>query len=295
MLIKSNMPKVSVCAIALNEEEYIEYALKGIYSWCHEIIIIEGAVELYPRDRVTKNGSSTDKTIEIINNFPDSQNKIIFVQNNGFWKDKMHQRSEYLKRVTGTHVLVLDVDEFYTLNDLDYLLYEMESNPHIQLFEFQRARKYNPDERGIIHFWYGFDKHVIGGYWDVPHNRIYKMISGMKYIDNHNHPTYPNGMRTDRLAKNLRMTTAVRCYHTGFTKKLENIVDKNQFYVNRGEGKEEELKIRKMRQMYVDCRKAWESWSPGDILPHGATIHTYLDEVPKILESHPYYKEGFER
>jgi len=39
------MFKPSVIMTIYNEEEYIEYALKSIYDWAWEIIIVEGVVE----------------------------------------------------------------------------------------------------------------------------------------------------------------------------------------------------------------------------------------------------------
>lgn len=277
---KLTLPKFSICTIALNEEEYIENVLRNFYDWecCHQIIIVEGAVKLYPKDNVKK-GHSTDRTIEIIKNFPDPQNKIVLVQ--GEWKNKMEQRSQYAKRITGDYMFVVDADECYIKADLDILKNEVLSKPNVELWRFNQDP--NPSRRGIIHFWHGIDKHVIGGYWNVPHNRIYKFSKGLRYTTNHNHPAKKNGKAV--VKDNVKTeTTKIKCYHLGFSKCKQNMADKIQFYKNRGEGKEKNPQLRKRRQMYVDCRDAWFNWKPGNKLPHGAKVLPYNGPLPEVLQ-----------
>lgn len=284
-----NKPKFSVCMIALNEEEYIGYNLKQLYDWdcCHEIIIVEGSVELYPKSNLSEDGLSGDKTTEIIKNFPDPQNKIKYIT--GKFKNKIEQRNEYAKRVTGTHVLVVDADEFYSQESLEQLADEASNNPDVELFTFNFSQ--NPSKRTYYHLWYNFQDHVVGGYWDIPHNRIYKWTEGTRYTgSDHNHPTKPDGTKLVKYNVKTIDTKAV-CVHTGFVKKVENQKDKNDFYVNRGEGKEQDPKIRQRRQMYVDCRRAYETWKLNDSLPHGAKILPFTKPLPDSLLDHPYMQD----
>lgn len=285
----TDKPKFSVCIIALNESEYIEYNLKQIYDWdcCHEIIIVEGSVQLYPKEHLSPDGLSGDGTTKILKDFPDPQNKITYVS--GTFKDKVEQRNEYAKRVSGTHVLVLDADEFYATDSLEQLKRDVMENPSAELFAFNFSQ--NPARRTYYHLWYNFKQHVVGGYWDVPHNRIYKWEPGTKYTGaDHNHPTKPNGQKLIRYNVKTVETKAI-CVHTGFAKIVENQKDKNQFYVNRGEGKEKDPAMRKRRQMYVDCRLAYETWKPNKTLPHGAKILPYTLTLPESLLDHPYMQD----
>jgi glycosyltransferase involved in cell wall biosynthesis len=276
-ILKKVSPKVSVGVIAVNEEEYLSYCLKGIYGWdhCHEIIVVEGAVEKYPSKNVTSEGHSTDKTIEIIQNFRDPEGKIKLVTQNKKWQDKMYQRNQYATRISGDWLFVVDADEFYTEEDLEQLAKEM-SIPNVDLLSFSRPE-------GIIHFWYGLDRQVRGGYWDVPHQRIYRYVPGLKYTDNHNHP-YMGNIRTDHITGAKRKTSRITCYHTGFCKKRKNMRDKQDFYYNRGE--------KQSRSMYSDCREAWFDWVPGKELPHKAQVLPYKGPIPEVLKEHPIYKQG---
>lgn len=286
-------PKITIGMIVLNEEEYIWHNLKQHYDFAHQIVVVEGSVLKYPNSNVLPNGRSTDKTAEIVKNFPDPKNKIEFIQPTRRWKDKVEQRNQYLQRATGDFLIVIDADEFYTKADQQLLNREFATHRNVLLFKFERAVKNASHRRGIIHFWYGFKHQVIGGYWDIPHNRIYRQVSGMKYVDSHNHPTYLNGVRSDRLSGRFVAQTKAKCYHAGFVKKLVNIRDKNRLYLNRGEGREPQPNIRKLRQMYIDCRTAWETWKPGISLPHGAKIVPYAGHIPEALLKHPYHKKGF--
>lgn len=282
-------PKFSVCIIALNEAEYVEYNLKQLYDWdcCHEIIVVEGSVALYPKENLSPDGLSGDGTTTLIKDFPDPQNKIKYVT--GTFKDKVAQRNEYAKRVTGTHVLVVDADEFYSEGSLEQLKRDVMQHPSIELFTFNFSQ--NPAKRTYYHLWYNFKQHIVGGYWNVPHNRIYKWMPGTKYVGNdHNHPTKPDG--TKLIKQEVKaIETKARCIHTGFAKLVANQKDKNQFYVNRGEGKERDPSVRARRQMYVDCRRAYETWKPGKQLPHGAKILPYDLVLPECLLDHPYMQD----
>ena len=68
-------PKIVACYICFNEEDYIEYSINSIYDFVSKIIIIEGCTKDTER-YANKDGSSTDKTVEIIQNYPDVSNKI---------------------------------------------------------------------------------------------------------------------------------------------------------------------------------------------------------------------------
>jgi glycosyltransferase involved in cell wall biosynthesis len=74
--MSNNKPKLIAFMNVYNEAEYIEYSLKSIYDVADKIYIVEGAFwETY-----LTNGNkqaSDDGTIDIINNFPDKDNKII--------------------------------------------------------------------------------------------------------------------------------------------------------------------------------------------------------------------------
>ena len=218
-------PKATIGIIALNEEEYIRACLKSIYNWdcCHEIIIVEGSTDLWREanpDSVMPNGSSKDKTVEIIKNFPDLQHKIKLIQ--GKWKDKMEARNAYLTRATGDFLFQIDCDEFYTHNDLGKLKsvlinkgcgIEQLTIPHII-------------------FWRGFDKKLTGGrFTRVAMERFWKLKIDGKRIK---HKTHTEMVKAD--GSGLKRTeSGIHCYHYGNVIPRENYKNKVDFMKLRNE------------------------------------------------------------
>lgn len=98
--------------IVLNSEPFIHYQLASIYPYAHEIIIVEGAVEKFSH-AATPDGHSTDRTLEVIANFPDPAKKITLITRNGFWREKDEMFNESVPAVTGDIIWHVDVDEFY--------------------------------------------------------------------------------------------------------------------------------------------------------------------------------------
>jgi len=102
------MAKISYVMNVYNGEPFLYYNLKSIYDNAFEIIIVEGAYEDF-----AKESHSTDKTIDIIKNYPDPEKKIKLIMKDGFWKDREDMCNAFLKEVTGDVIWQVDCDEFY--------------------------------------------------------------------------------------------------------------------------------------------------------------------------------------
>lgn len=230
------MPEVIFASIVLNEAEFIRYNLQQHYEFCDRWVIVEGAVKGYPTDRVTAEGLSTDATARIIRDFPDPDHKLQFVRH-GWAANKEELRSVYADKFppqAGT-VVVFDADEFLRKADLRKLLLLMQPVTGPAAWRIPH-----------IHFWKQPTQIITGGYFDVPHDRIYHWTHGCRYVRNHNHPETPQGKLLQELNHfiNQRVLhsdgrTATHpdpCwFHYGFMKAAENIADKNQYYLSRGE------------------------------------------------------------
>jgi hypothetical protein len=122
------MKKTSFCIIVVDGEKFIGHQLKDIYPHAHEIIICEGGDnfwnELHGRRR------SSDKTLEIIKNFPDPKNKIKLIQKD--WKNKNQMTHEYSKHVTGDYVWHVDVDEFVDSTKIPTIMNLFDTYPKAQ-------------------------------------------------------------------------------------------------------------------------------------------------------------------
>lgn len=269
--IKDKYPhiKLSVGIICLNEEEYIEICLKSIYQHAHEIIIAEGACQLYldkNPDYVNKNGSSTDRTVEIIRNFPDPDNKILLVQ--GLWKNKGEQRHQTYSRMTGTHYLLVDADEIYKSEDLDIMFEYIDKNPQCCLFSIP-----------FIHFWKEPKWQVIGegsdpGYWNMRHPRLFKRDSRYYYdvVHDHGHTTLKdeNGkwmFPFQAPYKGNCVEIPINIYHYGYMKSEKNIMAKEKFY-----------EARRGTEDFI-----WHDWKPGMPAKHSGKVIEFKGEHPEII------------
>ena len=249
------MSEVIFASIVLNEAEFIRQNLEQHYEFCDRWIIVEGAVHGYPTTHVAEGGFSTDATARLIQDFPDPDHKLQFVRH-GWAANKEELRSVYADKFpddAGT-VIVFDADEFLLKADLRQLLLRMEQTTGALACRIPH-----------IHFWKKPTQIITGGYFDVPHDRIYRWQRGCRYVRNHNHPETTQGKLLQELQhvispRNLStdwvtVTHPDPCwFHYGFMKSAENMADKNQYYRSRGEAK--------TRPRTTSDRAAWFNEAP---------------------------------
>jgi hypothetical protein len=166
------MITVSYIMNVLNGEPFIQYQLDSIFQYAHEIIIVEGAYKKF-KHAATTDGRSTDKTIEIIQNYPDPENKIKLIMQPGFYDDRLDMCNELLKHVTGDVVWQVDVDEFFYPETHEYIRRQFEEDEQIDRVSFN-----------FIDF-YGPLKYYIKGYeWIGLNNvnRVHRFTKGDQWI-----------------------------------------------------------------------------------------------------------------
>jgi predicted O-methyltransferase YrrM len=173
----SEGPKFSFVTIVLNGMPFIEYSLKSIYEFAHEIIIVEGAIEQC-MFAANPDGSSTDGTVEFLRSFPDRQNKIKLIR--GQWPEKCEMQNEALRHVTGDYVWLVDSDEIYKKQDLQRVKALVQSDPSITQLNF------NGDN-----FWKGLDYIFVSPkfFENAAHwRRVFKFVRGARFTT-HRPPT----------------------------------------------------------------------------------------------------------
>lgn len=224
-------------SIFLNEKKFLEKCLLNHYSLVSKWCLVEGTCLGYPSNKVSDEGYSKDFSSLILELFPDPENKIHYIPHG--WTAskgedaKSELRNRYLNGALGDALVVIDIDEFYPK----------------QAFE-QAIKKVLDGYNGVtvpqIHFWKNTKNFIIGGYYDISHIRFFKMHSALKYVQNHNFPETPDGVRLDKKecfkfkrelsSKDLNaIWSGVYCYHMGFSKDEDDMKDKTEYYVNRGE------------------------------------------------------------
>jgi len=261
--------KTCFCSIVLNEQEFLYQNLLQHYSLCDEWIIVEGCCKDYPTHNVTSEGLSGDATAEIIKSFPDPDNKIKFIQYGFTEKDGEHGKSElrnqYAARIEETCVVVvIDADEFYLQAQLKEIIKVMKSG----LYSCWRIPQ--------LHFWRDLEHIIVGGYFNVPHNRVYNWRAPLLYEGNHNHPEFPGGpyRKSDRSLNLTRKGASIsvpHCFHLGFAKGSDNMRDKTDYYLNRGE--------KATRPETSQCREAWFNGR----LPLQCEVLSWAGDLPEVF------------
>lgn len=269
--------KLTIGSILLNEAKFIGLNLANHYNICDEWILIEGACQGYPTRKVTKNGLSKDSSALQILLFPDRYNKIKFKQY-GWTKNKGEQakselRNEYIKFAKGEILWVLDIDEFYAESDVKAVLSQFAGDENLVAFTLPQ-----------VHFWKNLSEFITGSYYDVSHTRFFRNIPGVKYISNHNFPEI-NGLtlnkinhskfqrKIERLSNKSYKYDGVRCYHMGFAKDSDDMKDKTEYYINRGENV--------TRKNTTHSRASWFN----NDLPDNCKIYSWGGSYPWVLKA----------
>ena len=111
--------KVAACYIVLNEADYIKWSLGSVYDAMDQIYIVEGAIDAVA-DRESNNGLSIDGTTEIIQSYPDPENKIRY-KNAGVFPHKVQLRQVYMDMMDPEidWIFIVDGDEAYTAENIE--------------------------------------------------------------------------------------------------------------------------------------------------------------------------------
>jgi hypothetical protein len=199
------MIRISFGIIALNAQPFLEYNLRALYPFAHQLLVVEGATEA-ARSLATPDGHSTDETLKMLKDFrvtqdPEHKLSVITAQDegfqNGFWPEKDQMSKAYAKRATGNWLWQVDSDEFYKRDDLQAVCQLLERNPQINAVSFP-----------YFEFFGGFD-YVITGKWHlIEHSRFHRLFrwgSGYTYTK-HRPPTVVDESGTNLRKKNWLKT-----------------------------------------------------------------------------------------
>jgi len=275
--------KVLLATIALNEAEFLAACIEQHRSWPGRVehVVVEGATRNYAAanpEAVTHEGSSVDHTARIARS-----EDVLHVQHG--WahgtgaNQKCALRNRYCEvadELDPDLLVVIDADEFYTHSDQRRILEAVEANPGADGWLFHQRHLWRPES---VFEEAAEAREVVGGYWAIPHLRVWRWQKGARYAINHNYLSYPDQPPKSHRVCKPRPGGPV-CIHYGFARSAAHRTRTNRYYVVRGEGRE---KAGRNRQMYVDCRAAFETWQPGEALPHGARVLPYEGPAPEVF------------
>jgi glycosyltransferase involved in cell wall biosynthesis len=166
--------KITFAGIVFNGNYVLEQLIESIYPYAHKIIFVDGVVDFWAQKGY--NGSN-DGTIDIIQNFPDPDKKII-LHKNIVAKEKTELCKVYMDSVPDDtdYLWCIDCDEIFKPEDIEKTIKVLEErNPHSVGFKSNT-------------FYGGFD-YVLGGF-EAEHSfkRLLKYEKGCTYVE-HRPPT----------------------------------------------------------------------------------------------------------
>ena len=222
--------KLSFIHIVLNGMPFLEYSLKSIYDFAHQIIIVEGAVENC-MFAANPDGSSKDGTVEFIKSFPDPDKKIKLIQ--GCWPEKCEMTNAALEYVTGNYIWLIASDEVYRGEDIRRLVEMIRTD-------------FGITQIGLIpyNFWKGFDYIFESPHFsekDLQYQGPIKYIKGARFI-NHRPPQlkYPGYMFTadglNRVDGTQTKKADIQLFHYSYVLD-EQVKQKIELYKRYGWGK----------------------------------------------------------
>lgn len=290
--------RIMLATLLMNEMEWLRAGLFEQHAGWPDTIcwaFVEAADVTYAKtnpEMVTDHGLSVDGTTEYLRALAADRPGFVRHIQVGFFGagtggDPMHAKGEarnhYLRladELEPDWIVQVDGDEFYAHEDQRRIvayLAQFTTEPRPPVLFRQRYPWWPSSSRDSGR--HMFEQEVVGGYFSVPHLRVWPWYRGMRHLKNHNWPQLPDGSTSlrDRMVRMDRIPTAPECVHLAFASSLKNRSAKHRYYENRGEA------LDPSRARNVACRAAWETWVPGEKLPNGAQVIPYTGSVPEVL------------
>jgi len=196
--------KITFGMIVLNGDQVLKETLASVYPYAHQILIAEGPVSYWQEQGYT---TSTDGTNEILEAFPDPDNKIKIVHSQyGEKDDQCNAYMQFLDDETD-YIWNLDCDEVFKPNDIQKV---------IDMLELHRFTSVGFKS---LTFYGGFDNYLSGFEENAEFMRIRKVYPG-SYWATHRPPTIAHKISNPWPEKHLNFNElagyGVRMYHYSY-------------------------------------------------------------------------------
>ncbi|MAH51262.1 hypothetical protein CMI37_35925 [Candidatus Pacearchaeota archaeon] len=207
--------KIAFGMIVFEGDYVLQQCIEQVYPHASQIVIAEGPVKFW---QSKGRNTSTDRTNEIIDNFPDPENKIKVVH--GQFSEKDQQCNAYMNLINEDtdYLWMIDSDEVYKTADI------------LKTIDF--LKEYKPTSVGVqsCSFYGGFDHYLTGFEQNVDNFlRIFKYEPGCDWLT-HRPPTMKYKQTVQRSHINSQQfyeLTGVMMYHYSyvFDKQVKNKVE----------------------------------------------------------------------
>lgn len=275
--------KITFGMIVLNGDQVLQETLASVYPYAHQILIAEGPVTYWQQQGYT---TSIDGTNEILDNFPDPENKIKIVHSQ--YAEKDDQCNTYMKHLDAAsdYIWNLDCDEVFKPEDIETVI------------RLLKTEQYTSVGFKSLTFYGGFDNYLTGFEENAEFMRIRKVYPG-SYWKTHRPPTIAHIVDSIIPEKHLDFNFladnyGVRMYHYSYVfpdqvfnkiKYYEEFLNKshcikdyfNQVYLPWVTGSEEQRK--NIEQKYLGVHE----WTPNSRGPCYSAPFT--SEHPEIIQN----------
>lgn len=197
--------KIAFGIIVFNGNYVLKETLESIYPYANQILIAEGPVQFWQDEGYT---TSTDGTNEVLDNFPDPENKIKIVHSQ--YSEKDEQCNAYMQFLGGDNDYIwnLDCDEVFKPQDTETIMGLLE------------RERYTSVGFKSLSFYGGFDRYLTGFEERAEFIRIRKIYPG-SYWSTHRPPTVAHRISDPWPEKHLDFNYladnyGIRMYHYSY-------------------------------------------------------------------------------
>ncbi len=258
--------KTGVQVLVYNQEEYLDYFLRSIYSYV-DVIQIMYSEEPFTKYNIRsrKEFHKIDSSLDILLRFPDTKRKI-YIQK-GKWSDEESMRNDALKLLKEREVklcLIFDVDEFWPDRMLLHLIEHLNENLRINQVAWCHDKT----------LFKQFDRLI-----DFPESKLpiaFIINDYSEFIDRR----IPRGEK-------IKLPTNYFYWHLGYILPNKRMYEKIMTFSHADEVPEkwyEEKWINFSNKTTNLCRKGGGNWK--------RTVPNDPWELPSILYTHPYFPYG---
>lgn len=211
--------KIAFGIIVLNGNNTLEESLKTIYPYASQILIAEGPVKYWQEHGYT---TSTDGTNEMIDNFPDPENKIKIVHSQ--YEEKLQQTNAYIEYMND------DIDYLWNL-DSDQVFKSEDIETVIRLLE-ESDKTYTLVTFKSMSFFGGFDHYLTGFEEKAKFPGLFKVYPGSKWLT-HRYPKmiHKQASLPDKVLDSefLASKYGIRIYHYSYVF-ADHLYQKSKYY-----------------------------------------------------------------
>ena len=198
--------KIAFGMIVFNSDFVLREVLESIYPYAEQVLIAEGPVKYWSDKGYT---TSTDRTNEILESFPDPDNKIKIVR--GPYPEKDDMCNKYIEHMNNDidYIWHVDADEVYKSEDIE------------KIIELLEKDKYTSVGFKCYSFYGGMDRYITGYEESYEFMRLFKVYPGTNWLT-HRPPTVKHLDGVQKLPENhlsfnkLDEEHGVRVYHYSY-------------------------------------------------------------------------------